>query len=163
MKNALKECSMLSIDLFAGCGGLSHGLRMAGFECIWANEFDKSAAKTFKNNFSSSVVSEDDIGSIDARAIREALGLKPRDLSLLAGGFPCQGFSTYGKRDAKDERNQLYIDYIRFVQEFLPKCILIENVVGILSMSGGEVVRDICNRLEGLGYNCNVQTLQAAE
>ncbi|MDC1223800.1 DNA cytosine methyltransferase [Ascidiaceihabitans sp.] len=154
---------MYSIDLFAGCGGLSHGLRMAGFECVWANEFDKNASKTFQTNFPNSKVSEDDIRSIDASTIRESLGLKPKDLNLLVGGFPCQGFSTYGQRDTADERNQLYIDYIRFVEEFRPKRLLIENVVGMLSMSNGEVVRDISQRLEALGYYCNVQTLQAAD
>lgn len=154
---------MFSIDLFAGCGGLSHGLRKAGFECLWANEFDKSAASTFRDNFPLSHVSEDDIRSIDASVIRNSLKLAPNDLNLLVGGFPCQGFSTYGQRNVDDERNQLYVDYIRFVKEFRPKYFLIENVVGILSMSGGAVVRDICYRLEALGYTCDVRTLQAAD
>ena len=154
---------MLSIDLFAGCGGLSKGLHDAGFKSIWANEFDKNAASTFRNNFKNSKISEDDIRNIDANSIRSGLGLATKELDIMIGGFPCQGFSTYGQRSTNDERNLLYLDFIRFVEEFRPKRFLIENVVGILSMHDGAIVRDICNQLELLGYQCEVKVLQAAE
>lgn len=154
---------MLSIDLFAGCGGLTSGLSIAGFECIWANEFDQQAAKTFEQNFEKSEVCTEDIRLLKPREIREKLCLSRGQLDLVAGGFPCQGFSTYGQRRPDDIRNRLYIQFLDFVSEFRPQMVLIENVVGILSMLGGEVVSDICQKLDELGYQTTVDTLQAAD
>ena len=154
---------MKFIDLFAGCGGLSLGLEQAGFKSIWTNEFDQKAAKTYATNFPHATVSTDDIRTVDEAAVRTALNLDKGQLDLIAGGFPCQGFSTYGQRKEDDERNQLYIDFIRFVSEFEPKCVLIENVVGLLSMSGGEVLNDIHKRLKEIGYHSLDFVLQAAD
>lgn len=154
---------MLSIDLFAGCGGLSSGLDNAGFTCVWANEFDKQASDTFQNNFPMAEVCSDDIRTLNASSIRSRLGISKGKLALVAGGFPCQGFSTYGQRKADDDRNQLYIEFMDFVEEFQPQSVLIENVVGMLSMLDGQVVSDICYRLERLGYSAQVHTLQSAD
>lgn len=154
---------MLFIDLFAGCGGLSAGLKQVGYKCVWANEFDKKAAATYKANFLRTKVCTNDIRHLDARTVRQSLGIAKGKLTLVAGGFPCQGFSTYGRRNADDERNQLYIQFIEFVAEFEPQTVLIENVIGILSMQQGEVVSDICKRLECLGYRPSVNTLQSAD
>lgn len=154
---------MKSIDLFAGCGGLSKGLHDAGFSCVWANEFDKNAAATFRSNFKDAIVSEEDIRDVEPDEIRKKLEIEVGQLDLLAGGFPCQGFSTYGQRNADDERNYLYLDLLRFVQTFRPKRVLVENVVGLLSMAGGGVVQDIRDRLTRLGYQSDVVVLQSAD
>lgn len=153
--------TLRSIDLFAGAGGMSEGLRMAGFECIWANELDAHASITFSDNFPKTTVSTVDIREICPADVRRELGLEPGELDLVAGGPPCQGFSTYGQRDAFDPRNQLYRNFFEFVGEFRPKCFVMENVTGLLSMSNGEVIEDILRSARELGYYTQVHSVQA--
>jgi DNA (cytosine-5)-methyltransferase 1 len=153
--------TLRSIDLFAGAGGLSEGLRMAGFECLWANEFDKHAAKTFAENFQTTIVDSTDIRELSPNIVRKQLGLEVGEIDLIAGGPPCQGFSTYGKRDSFDPRNQLYKNFFSFIGEFRPKCFVMENVTGLLSMSGGEVIADILLIINSLGYAAEVHTVKA--
>ena len=150
-----------SIDMFAGAGGLSEGLRMAGFECLWANEFDKYAAATFAENFPSAQVNSTDIRELSPAKVRSSLGLNIGELDLLAGGPPCQGFSTYGKRDEFDPRNQLYRNFFEFIGEFRPKCFVMENVIGLLSMNDGEVIADVLNIAKSLGYEAQVHNVRA--
>ncbi|MGQ2943705.1 DNA cytosine methyltransferase [Blastomonas fulva] len=154
---------MTAIDLFAGAGGMSEGFSQAGFQTLFANDHEKPALATYRRNHDTPETSSDDIESIDAGSIRNRLGLNAGDLDVLVGGPPCQGFSTYGKRDEDDARNQLYMHFIRFLEEFKPKAYVIENVTGIISMSGGLVVEDICRRLRNLGYGSAVWTLDARE
>lgn len=153
---------LTTIDLFAGAGGMSEGFKQAGFNTLFANDHEKPAVATFRRNHAAET-SSDDIETLDAEAIRQRLGLNSGELDVLIGGPPCQGFSTYGKRDEEDTRNQLYMHFIRFLGEFQPKAFVIENVTGILSMSEGRVVQDICQRVRDLGYGCTVWTLDARE
>lgn len=152
-----------SIDLFGGAGGMSEGLRQAGFQCVFANDFEDAAVETFRRNHPSVPVSGTDIAALDAGAIRRDLGLKRGQLDLVAGGPPCQGFSTYGKRSPTDLRNQLYVHFFRFIEEFRPKAFAMENVVGILSFASGGVINDIQTRARGLGYEPTVSLLDAAD
>jgi DNA (cytosine-5)-methyltransferase 1 len=154
---------LTTIDLFAGAGGMSEGFKQAGFSTLFANDHEKPAVATFRRNHVGAETSSDDIETLDADAIRCRLGLSVGDLDVLIGGPPCQGFSTYGKRDEEDSRNQLYMHFIRFLGAFQPKAFVIENVTGILSMSEGRVVQDICSRIHKLGYGCTVWTLDARE
>jgi DNA (cytosine-5)-methyltransferase 1 len=154
---------LTTVDLFAGAGGMSEGFKQAGFQTLFANDHEKPALATFRRNHGTAETSSDDIETLDARAIRERLGLAEGDLDVLIGGPPCQGFSTYGKRNEEDARNQLYMHFIRFLAEFKPKAYVIENVTGLLSMSEGHVVKDISSRLRHLGYGCSVWTLDARE
>lgn len=160
--NALTS-ALTSIDLFAGAGGLSEGLRQAGFRTIYANDHEKPAMETFKRNHAGAKASADNIEEIDANELREELGLAPGELDCLAGGPPCQGFSTYGKRNDADIRNQLHLHYLRFLDAFRPRSFVIENVTGILSMSDGRIVEDIIERLRGFGYGAKLWTLDARE
>ncbi|SDE13393.1 DNA cytosine methyltransferase [Aquimonas voraii] len=153
--------AMYSIDLFAGAGGLSQGLRMAGFECLWANEFDKYAAETFSENFPAAVVDSTDIREISPADVRQSLGIGVGELAVVVGGPPCQGFSTYGKRDEFDPRNQLYRNFFSFIDEFRPHCFVMENVVGMLSMNNGEVIADVLRIASSLGYDVNVHNVRA--
>lgn len=151
-----------TIDLFAGAGGMSEGFREAGFQTIFANDVEEPATKTFARNHPGSRVVAGDIRDIDATKLLAELDMKPGDLDVLVGGPPCQGFSTYGQRSESDLRNQLYVDYLRFLDVFRPKTFVIENVVGMLSMSGGAVIDDIRQRLHTLGYGSDVWTLDAS-
>ena len=124
-----------ALDLFAGCGGLSTGLRRAGFEIVAAIEFDEWAAKTYKLNHASTKVIVKDIREVDPSAIRELLA--GRELDLLAGCPPCQGFSSIRRlnkgRSVRDPRNKLILEYLRFVKALTPRAILLENVAWLQS------------------------------
>lgn len=149
---------MTAIDLFAGAGGMSEGFRQAGFSTVFANDMEAPAIATFARNHPDAITAATDIRSLDPNDLMGQLQMMPGDLDVLVGGPPCQGFSTYGQRDETDSRNQLYLDYLRFLEAFRPKAFVIENVTGMLSMSGGKVVADIVRRLNKLGYGARVRT-----
>lgn len=151
------------IDLFAGAGGLSEGLSQAGFHSLFANEVVPVYASTYARNHIGSKVVTDDIRSLDADKIRETLGLIKGELSLLAGGPPCQGFSINAPvRSKEDHRNHLFKDYLRFVSAFMPKVVLIENVPGLVSFEHGATLHAILESLANLGYGADVRILGAA-
>jgi DNA (cytosine-5)-methyltransferase 1 len=117
------------IDLFAGAGGLSEGLGQAGFTCLYANEIESCYSQTYKLNHPETIVDSRDVRLVNALSVRKKLGLKKGELDLVAGGPPCQGFSINApKRSSADERNHLFRDFIRFVDEFCPRAVLIEKV-----------------------------------
>lgn len=153
---------MKSIDLFAGAGGLSCGLGMAGFSPILANELVEAHANTYQKNHQDTQVVIGDLRQVCEANLKKRLGLKKGELDLLAGGPPCQGFSVNAPiRDLDDERNHLFKDYLRVAAELLPKAILIENVPGIVSLGKGTVVQQIYKELEVLGYSVDHRILYA--
>lgn len=150
------------IDLFAGAGGLSEGLSEAGFRTLYANEIVPTYAATFARNHPDAQVDSRDIRSVDASKVRRALGLRKGQLDLMAGGPPCQGFSINApKRSSEDARNHLFREYLRFVDEFQPRAVLIENVPGLVSFNGGATLAAILASLEALDYKADVQILYA--
>lgn len=154
---------MTFIDLFAGAGGLSEGLKEAGFHCLFANEIMPTYARTYQNNHPGTIVTTADIRDLDADQVRRNLGLERGELDLVAGGPPCQGFSINAPVRRKDDsRNHLFREYLRFVEAFSPRFILIENVPGLVSFEHGETLRDISTALAGLGYGSDVRILGAA-
>lgn len=154
--------NLTSIDLFAGAGGLSKGLKMAGFETLYANEIIQRHAETYALNHQGAWVESNDIRKVDAGAVRRKLGLGKGELDLLAGGPPCQGFSINApKRSVDDDRNSLFLDFLRFVDEFTPKAVLIENVPGLVSFENGGTLQAILQSLEGHGYHADVKILYA--
>lgn len=154
--------TLTAIDLFAGAGGLSEGLQEAGFRILYANEIKARYSETYAYNHSETVVDQRDIRNVDAKGIRERLKIKKGELALVAGGPPCQGFSINAPiRSNKDERNHLFKDFLRFVKEFQPKSVLIENVPGLVSYSKGETLSSILLALEELGYISDVRILYA--
>lgn len=125
-----------AIDIFAGAGGLTQGLKDAGFSMIAAIEIEPLAAKTYRLNHSRVRVYEQDIGKIDPVEMLNELGLKKGDLDLLAGCPPCQGFSAMrtrnGGRLVRDpKKKDLVLTYLRFVEALLPKMVMMENVPGL--------------------------------
>lgn len=150
------------IDLFAGAGGLSQGLSDAGFESLYANEIKKRYSETYAFNHPHTFVDQRDIRLVDASVIREKLGIERGELSLIAGGPPCQGFSINAPvRSSTDARNHLFKEYLRFVEEFHPKAVLIENVPGLVSFEGGLTLEAILSSLDALGYQSDVRILYA--
>lgn len=153
MKN---EKKLRVVGLFSGCGGLDLGFKNAGFEIVWANDFMKEAVETYKKNIGSHIVLGD-ITEIPSSVI-------PNDIDVLLGGFPCQGFSIANtKRSMKDERNFLYKEMLRIINDKQPKFFVAENVKGILSMQKGKVIEMIVNDFKELGYNVDYRVLKASE
>jgi len=150
------------IDLFAGAGGLSCGLNLAGFKPILANEIDPVYANTYKKNHPDTEVIVDDIKELDGKSLKKTLNLKAGELDLLAGGPPCQGFSINAPiRSLADDRNHLVGNYIQIAKALKPKTILIENVPGIISIGRGTVVEQIYKELQKIGYKVSHKILFA--
>lgn len=150
------------VDLFAGAGGLSCGLEMAGFEPVLANELVPEYANTYKHNHPHTDLVIGDVREVCATSIRKRLGVTKGEIDLLAGGPPCQGFSINAPiRSLDDDRNHLFKEYIRIAKELMPKAILIENVPGIISMGKGTVVQQIYKELQAIGYSVQHKILFA--
>lgn len=152
-----------AIDLFSGCGGLSLGLKQAGFSVVGAVELDDLAVETYKKNHSKTKVWCGDIRTLDPQKIRKELKLKKGELDLLAGCPPCQGFSTMrtlnGGKKVKEPQNNLVFQMVRFVTEFEPKTIMMENVPGLAK---DKRIKKVIKQLEGLGYTTNFDVLDAS-
>lgn len=161
MGKSMTSTGPICVDMFCGAGGLSEGLRMAGFNSVFALDFDKNATATYALNHPETVVATKDIAKLDPSEILEAAG--GREIDLLAGGPSCQGFSTHGKRKADDPRNFLFTEYLRIAKALRPKWILIENVQGMLTYDKGYFKRVILAQLQGMGYHADARVLCAAD
>lgn len=142
-----------AIDLFSGCGGLTLGLKLAGFKVLAAIEKDELAVDTYRANHPSVRVLHDDIRAVEAEPLRKKLKLEPGELDLLAGCPPCQGFSGLRTRNGaaqkRDHRNGLIREMLRFTRAFRPKAIMMENVPGLAEHWS---FRKLCRDLRLLGY-----------
>jgi DNA (cytosine-5)-methyltransferase 1 len=138
---------MKILSLFAGCGGLDLGLIKSGHQVVLATDFCKDCKATYDANFDHELLLKD---------IKDLTSLEIPEYDLLTGGFPCQGFSVANtRRSVKDERNELYLEIVRLLNETKPKYFLAENVVGILSLDGGKVVKEITREFSDIGKNSN--------
>ena len=152
------------IDLFSGAGGLSVGFEQAGFNLLAANDFDKCAAATYQLNHPRTRFLFGPIERLTQQDLLEAAGLRRGDLDVLVGGPPCQAFSIYNhQRGLQDERSGLFRHYLRIVSGLMPRFVVIENVTGIKSVSGGQAVNEIRTELRSLGYHVDSRTLKAEE
>jgi len=150
---------MKIIDLFAGVGGLSLGFSQAGNEIIYANEYDKSIAESFKMNHPKTVVDSTDIRDIDFEKVFRPFENK---IDVVMGGPPCQGFSQKGKRiGATDKRNFMFQQFARVVEIVKPEFFLLENVPNILSSENGFFKQEIIKMFSGLGYEVKAKVLKA--
>lgn len=151
------------IDLFAGAGGLSAGLSDAGFDSLFATDIVPVFAQTYGRNHINTKVVTEDIRTLEPNQIRKELCLDKGELDLIAGGPPCQGFSINAPiRTVLDERNHLFKEYLRFIDAFEPKAVLIENVPGLVSFESGATLHAILESLADLGYGADVRILGAA-
>ena len=151
-----------AIDLFCGAGGLSTGLKKSGFRLCLGVDIDEKALKTYKCNLKRTKVLKEDIKKVTGEKITELTGINRRDNFLLAGCPPCQGFSSLGKRDANDEKNELVYEYIRIINELEPSFILMENVPGMSTGVGKEIFKNVVKELEE-NYHVEYATLNAAD
>jgi len=145
---------MKLISLFTGAGGLDLGFEKAGFDVIWANEFDKSIWETFESNFPHTKLDKRSIADIALQDIPQADGI--------LGGPPCQSWSEAGaRRGINDKRGKLFYEYIRILKDKQPKFFLAENVSGILHPKHKEAFLNILQEFEKAGYEVSHKLLNA--
>jgi DNA (cytosine-5)-methyltransferase 1 len=152
------------IDLFCGAGGLSKGFEMAGFKILAGLDNDKWSIQTFKKNHKRAKIINEDIRKVSGEDIEKLI--KTKNVDVIAGGPPCQGFSIAGRRDPKDPRNSLFMEFIKIVNYFKPEWVVMENVLGIKSMKTekSEAVVDIIkNEFGKIGYDVVWKTLNSAD
>jgi DNA (cytosine-5)-methyltransferase 1 len=162
--NALGVAKPTAVDLFCGCGGLTVGLKKAGFRVLGAVDIDPISVKTYKANHRRVKVWEKDIRELDPAKLLSELGLKAGELDLLAGCPPCQGFSTMrtlnGAVSVKDPRNDLLLEFQRFVEVILPRTVMLENVPGLVD---DERFAVFCRKMKKLDYAGEHRILNAAD
>lgn len=149
------------VDLFCGAGGFSKGFEMEGFKSVLAIDKWDDAVKTYNYNRTNKDALSIDINEFTDDMIRKRM--KENNIVGVIGGPPCQGFSMVGKRKVGDERNSLYLQYVRFVKIIKPKFFILENVKGLLSMENGIYKNDIIERFSNLGYNVSFRLLKASD
>ncbi|WP_426579028.1 DNA cytosine methyltransferase [Bacillus altitudinis] len=146
---------MKIVSLFSGAGGMDLGFIKAGHEIIWANDIYEKAIETYRNNIGDHIINAD---------IKDISSEQIPDCDMIIGGFPCQGFSVANiNRSTEDERNKLYLEMFRIVNEKKPKYFVAENVKGILSLAKGKVKEMIMSDFESAGYNVTCNLVNAAK
>jgi DNA (cytosine-5)-methyltransferase 1 len=149
------------VSLFSGCGGLDLGFKRAGYNILWANDFDKDAQAVYKKN---------KLGKIDDRDILNITASEIPGCEVLTAGFPCQPFSNAGNRKGvHDSRGMLYKECLKIIGEKMPKVFVFENVKGLLStkyIDGQnlvDVIHDDLSVKGGMGYNVTYKLLNASD
>ncbi|MCD8162048.1 MAG: DNA cytosine methyltransferase [Synergistaceae bacterium] len=147
-----------AISLFTGAGGMDVGFENAGANILLANEIDKKAAETYMANHPNTNMMVDDINNI-----WENLEIY-KDVDIVFGGPPCQGFSVIGKMDPEDERSQLIWSFLHAVEILQPHVFVMENVKALAAISKwSNVKNDFIAKAEEMGYGCVPFIINAAE
>lgn len=150
-----------AIDLYCGAGGLTLGLKRAGFDVVAGLEIHPEIVKTYEANHPNVKLLKRDIREIKGEDILELACLD--EIDLIAGCPPCQGFcSLTNKYKRKDSRNDLILDMARLIEEIKPKMVMMENVPGI-TKRGKPILDEFVKRLESIGYEINMEVLQMAD
>lgn len=151
------------LDLFCGCGGMTTGLVDAGLNVVAGIDIWNKAIDSYKNNHDHLSICED-LTELTPYDFKKKYNVSV-NIDIIVGGPPCQGFSIAGKRDKKDPRNSLFMEYCKYLDFFKPKAFILENVIGILSMKteNGENVIDIITEKLGKNYNYKINKLYASD
>lgn len=149
------------ISTFAGTGGSSLGYHWAGFKELLAIDFDDHAVQCFKLNFPDVPVWKRSVIEVTGNEIMDFCKIRPGELDVFDGSPPCQGFSTAGKREVRDVRNDLFSHYYRLVTELQPKVFVMENVTGMAkgTMKGRFI--EIMNVLKTGSYNVKCKQMNS--
>ena len=152
------------LDLFSGAGGFSYGIEQNNnFRTEIALDFNEKALKTFKHNMQHSTVISGDITSEDIKNKIIQLS-KEKNINMIIGGPPCQGFSLKGKKlGLNDDRNFLFNEYLKIVEIIKPEVFVIENVKALLSTSAGWFKNQIISKVKNMGYNIEYGVLTASD
>jgi len=158
INNKKTACKFRTIDLFAGVGGIRLGFEKAGFETVFANDFDEPCKSTYDSNFPRTKLVVEDIKKIGLNDLPE--------FDFLLAGFPCQAFSIAGHRQGfndKKGRGNLFFEITRIIKARNPEGFLLENVKNLKSHDGGKTFRIIEETLKNLGYHLNIRVLNSME
>lgn len=149
------------VDIFAGVGGLSLGFRQAGFDVVFANEFDREIADAYIKNHPKTEMVVADIRQLD---IQKVFGPLKAQVDVVVGGPPCQGFSQKGSRKTiHDERNFLFRHFVEVVKYIEPAYFVMENVPNLLTSERGFFKQELTELFEDLGYTVTAEVLNAAD
>lgn len=160
-----QKTNLTFVDLFCGAGGLTKGVELAGLDGVCGLDWFDAAGLTYKYNFMHPLI-EGDIKQYDIKQLFYSTvktQLNGRPLNILAGGFPCQGFSMAGNRVVDDPRNALYKELLEITNYLKPEFVVCENVPGLRSMLDGNVEKMILEDFKNAGYNMNVTILRASD
>jgi len=149
------------ISTFSGCGGSSLGYHLAGGKVLLAVEWDDNAVETYRLNFPDTPIYHGDIGKLSVDECCEQAGVEPGELDILDGSPPCQGFSTAGKRDFGDGRNQLFREFVRLLRGLRPKVFVMENVSGMVKGKMKLIFAECLRELKASGYKVKARLLNA--
>lgn len=153
-----------TLDLFSGVGGLSYGFEQAGFKILAALDYKPEAVETYRYNHPDTKVILRNIRKTTVNQILTQTNTTVNDIDVIIGGPPCEGFSTVGYRRPEDPRNSLFYEFARFVEEVHPKAFVIENVVGLLSMNQGKIIKQVLDFITiELRYQPTLQVLNAID
>ena len=148
------------ISLFTGAGGLDIGFKEAGHNCLLASDIMKEAELTYSYNYPSVPFFREDIRQIPLDKFKKVIGDK--EVDVIIGGPPCQGFSNMGNKNSSDPRNYLFENYVSLVNTFKPKCFLFENVKGLLTMFEGRFFENIVNSFLSIGYSISYTLIDSS-
>ena len=151
------------ISTFSGCGGSSLGYKLAGYKVLWANEFVKAAAETYKANHKKTILNQKDIRDLTPEDILKEAGLKKGELDIFDGSPPCANFSVSGKRekhwgkvkeysDTKQRSDDLFLEYIRILRGIKPKVFVAENVSGLIKGTAKGHFKNFLKEFKKSGY-----------
>jgi DNA (cytosine-5)-methyltransferase 1 len=160
----MTDRNLTAIDLFCGAGGLSEGFRQAGFHVLAGQDYDENAGATFSATHPEATFIGGPIQNVTPEMLLEAAEKKRGEIDVIVGGPPCQGYSVYNhQRGEDDPRAGLFREYLRIVEGIQPRWLVMENVTGITSIAGGDIVREIFNGMESLDYRVEMKILKAEE
>ena len=164
-KLSVPQDRLTMLDLFCGAGGFSVGCSWAGFFPVLGIDYLKPAIETWEKNHPHSISCLGDIRQANPMKIKQILDEKGiKHINLITGGVPCQGFSIANrKHNDYDDRNFLFLEYMKFVEVFNPDYIILENVSGLRSTAGGQFEKDIKSYMESLDYTVTVDIVNAIE
>ena len=156
----------IAIDFFCGVGGLSLGFHGAGFNIVGSFDIDPIHLKTYAKNFPETQSIQADVSSLSGCEVRRLVSLPAdREIDVVYGGPPCQGFSLIGKRQANDPRNKLLVEFARLITELRPRYFVIENVAGLMVGNARTVLASALRVVRAGGYRVvtPVRTLNAKD
>jgi DNA (cytosine-5)-methyltransferase 1 len=149
------------VSTFAGGGGSLTGYMMAGFRDLLAVEWDDNAVETLRLNWPELDIYHGDIAELSVEEVLTRTGLEVGQLDILDGSPPCQGFSTAGKRQFDDDRNQLFHEFARLLRGLMPKAFIMENVSGMVKGKMKLIFAEILQELKASGYRVKAAKLNA--
>lgn len=163
---SMQSISPTVIDLFCGAGGMSWELEKAGFNVLAGLDNDAQALKTFARNHYAAKAQLVDLSTLDPNHWLKSMGLKQGQVDCIVGGPPCQGFSKNvprANRFLEDSRNLLIRKFLEFVRSAAPRIVIMENVAELVNAFDGAFTTEILEALKQMGYDADVQIINAAE